>query len=360
MSHNSFGHLFRVTTWGESHSQAIGCVIDGCPPNINFTIADIQKYLDERRPGQSIYTTQRAEPDEINILSGVISKNNIFTTLGSPISLMIKNYDQRPKDYENIADNYRPGHADYSYYKKYNIHDTNGGGRSSARETAMRVAAGAIARKILPQVKIKAAVTQIGEIKINRNNWNWNFIKKNPLFLPDPEAVEPAINYLNEIIAAGTSVGGIIEIVAENVPIGLGAPVYGKLDQDLSAMIMSINAVKAVEIGDGFLSAQLQGHEHNDLMTVKDNKEAFLSNHSGGIIGGISTGEDIRIRFAVKPTSSISIAQSTIDKILTNTTINIKGRHDPCIAIRAVAVGKAMVACVLADHFLRHRGQIGL
>ena len=356
MSHNTFGHLFRVTTWGESHGPAIGCVVDGTPPGIALSEADIQPFLDKRRPGQSKFTTQRQEADQVKILSGVYEGK----TTGTPISLIIENTDQRSKDYANIAAQYRPGHADVAYDMKYGHRDPRGGGRSSARETAMRVAAGAIARKILSaDVTIRGALVQIGSHKIDRANWDWDQIEQNPFFCPDPAAVPVWEEFLTGVRKAGSSTGAVIELVAENVPAGLGAPVYGKLDSDLAAALMSINAVKGVEIGDGFAAATLSGEDNADEMFMANGKLHFYSNHAGGILGGISSGQPIVARFAVKPTSSILTPRRTVDTLGENTEIVTKGRHDPCVGIRAVPVGEAMMACVLADHFLRHRGQVG-
>ena len=355
MSHNSFGHLFRVTTWGESHGEAIGCVIDGCPPRIPLTESDIQPYLDRRRPGQSKYTTQRQEADEVRILSGVYQG----LTTGTPIALQIQNTDQRSKDYSNIAESYRPGHADLTYDLKYGHRDPRGGGRSTARETAMRVAAGAIARKILPpEVSIRGALVQIGALKIDRARWDWAQIDQNPFFSPDAAAVPVWEEFLTTIRKSGSSTGAVIEVVAENIPPGLGAPIYGKLDSDLAAALMSINAVKGVEIGDGFAAAELSGEQNADEMFMADGKLHFYSNHAGGILGGISSGQPIVARFAVKPTSSILTPRRTVDRNGENTEIFTKGRHDPCVGIRAVPVGEAMMACVLADHFLRDRAQV--
>ncbi len=361
MSYNTFGHMFRVTTWGESHGPAIGCAIDGCPPLIALTEADIQPYLDKRRPGQSRFTTQRQEADLVKILSGVFQdETGIQVTTGTPIALAIENEDQRSKDYSEIKDKSRPGHADYTYFAKYGIRDYRGGGRSSARETAMRVAAGAVARKVLPGVKIRGALVQIGTEKIDRAKWDWDEVDRNPFFCPDPGAVQVWAAYLDEIRKKGSSCGAIVEIVAEGVPAGFGAPLYGKLDQDIAAALMSINAVKGVEIGAGFASAAFSGEENADEMRAgKDGKPVFLSNHAGGILGGISTGQPIVARFAVKPTSSILSPRRTIDAQGRETDIQTKGRHDPCVGIRAVPVGEAMAALVLADHFLRHRGQAG-
>ncbi|MEP0234022.1 chorismate synthase [Roseibium sp.] len=361
MSHNSFGHLFRVTTWGESHGPAIGCVVDGCPPLIPLTEADIQSFMEKRKPGQSKYTTQRREPDEVKILSGVmVDEDGVQRTTGTPISLMVENTDQRSKDYSEIKDRYRPGHADYTYDAKYGIRDYRGGGRSSARETAMRVAAGAVARKVLPQVSIRAALVQVGPHKINRENWDWSEVENNPFFCPDKEAAAFWADYLDGIRKAGSSVGAVIEVIAEGVPVGLGAPIYGKLDTELTAALMSINAVKGVEIGNGFDAAALTGEENADEMRIGgDGKPLFLSNNSGGILGGISNGDPIVARFAVKPTSSILTERKSVTRQGQEVDVMTKGRHDPCVGIRAVPVGEAMVACVLADHLLRHRGQVG-
>ncbi len=362
MSYNTFGHMFRVTTWGESHGPAIGCVIDGCPPRIPLSEGDIQPYLDKRKPGQSRFTTQRQEADRVKILSGVFpDEAGIQVTTGTPIALVIENEDQRSKDYSEIKDKFRPGHADYTYLAKYGIRDYRGGGRSSARETAMRVAAGAVARKVLPGVKIRGALVQIGTEKIDRAKWDWDEVERNPFFSPDSGAVQVWEAYLDEVRKKGSSCGAIVEIVAEGVPAGLGAPLYGKLDQDIAAALMSINAVKGVEIGAGFASAAFSGEENADEMrTGPDGKPVFLSNHAGGILGGISTGQPIVARFAVKPTSSILSPRRTIDAQGRETDIQTKGRHDPCVGIRAVPVGEAMAALVLADHFLRHRAQAGI
>lgn len=361
MSFNTFGHLFRVTTWGESHGPAIGCVIDGCPPGIPLTEGDIQPYLDKRRPGQSRFTTQRQEADRVRILSGVFpDEAGVQVTTGTPVALLIENQDQRSKDYSEIKDKFRPGHADYTYLAKYGIRDYRGGGRSSARETAMRVAAGAVARKVLPGVKIRGALVQMGTQKIDRTKWDWDEVDRNPFFSPDPSTVQGWAAYLDEVRKNGSSCGAVVEIVAEGAPAGLGAPLYGKLDQDIAAALMSINAAKGVEIGAGFASAAFSGEENADEMRMgADGKPIFLSNHAGGILGGISTGQPIVARFAVKPTSSILSPRRTVDAHGHDTDIQTKGRHDPCVGIRAVPVGEAMVAMVLADHFLRHRGQTG-
>jgi chorismate synthase len=362
MSFNTYGHLFRVTTFGESHGPAIGCVVDGCPPRIPLSESDIQPYLDRRRPGQSRFTTQRQEPDAIRILSGVFldEKTGQQVTTGTPIALVIDNVDQRTKDYSDIKDKYRPGHADYAYDVKYGVRDYRGGGRQSARETAMRVAAGAIARKILPKVRVRGALVQVGPHRIDRARWDWEEIERNPFFCPDAERASFFAQYLDGVRKRGSSVGAVIEIVAEGVPPGLGAPIYGKLDADIAAGLMSINAVKGVEIGSGFAAAELSGEENGDEMRmVNDGTPIFLSNNAGGVMGGISTGQPVVARFAVKPTSSILTARRTVDRYGHDTEIVTPGRHDPCVGIRAVPVGEAMVACVIADHYLRHRGQVG-
>jgi len=357
MSFNTFGHMFRVTTFGESHGVALGCVVDGCPPRIPLTVEDIQLDLDRRKPGQSRFTTQRQEADQVKILSGVMDSEQGQVTTGAPIALMIENTDQRSKDYSDIKDKYRPGHADYTYEAKYGIRDFRGGGRSSARETAARVAAGAVARKVVPDVKVRAALVQMGPHKIDRANWNWDEVARNPFFCPDPVKAKFFEEYLDDIRKSGSSIGAVIEVVAENVPAGWGAPIYGKLDGDIAAAMMSINAVKGVEIGAGFGAAELRGEDNADEMRHGNNGPVFLSNHAGGILGGISTGQAVVARFAVKPTSSILTPRRTVDRSGTETDIVTKGRHDPCVGIRAVPVGEAMMACVLADHFLRHRGQ---
>ncbi|WP_174801876.1 chorismate synthase [Martelella limonii] len=362
MSHNTFGHMFRVTTWGESHGPALGCVVDGCPPGIAFTLEDIQTFLDRRKPGQSRFVTQRREADEVKVLSGVLPQDDgvTFITTGTPISLMIENTDQRSKDYGEISRQYRPGHADYTYDVKYGLRDYRGGGRSSARETAARVAAGALARKVLPDVSYRGALVQIGKHRVNRANWNWNEVDNNAFFCPDAEMVPVWEAYLDEIRKAGSSVGAVIEVVAEGVPAGLGAPIYAKLDQEIAAGLMSINAVKGVEIGEGFNSAELTGEENADEMRIgNDGRPRFLSNHAGGILGGISTGEPIVARFAVKPTSSILTTRQSIDRDGKEVELRTKGRHDPCVGIRAVPIGEAMLACTIADHYLRDRGQTG-
>ena len=354
MSHNTFGHLFRVTTWGESHGAAIGCVIDGCPPRIALTEADIQPYLDRRRPGQSKFTTQRQEPDQVRILSGTFEGR----TTGTPIALQIENVDQRSRDYGAIAHQYRPGHADLTYDLKYGVRDYRGGGRSSARETACRVAAGAVARLVLgPSVTIRGAMVQMGPHAIGRARWDWAEVDRNPFFCPDPDAAVAWESFLAEVRRAGSSVGGVIEIVAEGVPAGLGAPLYGKLDAEIAGALMGINAVKGVEIGDGFAAAALSGEQNADEMWMRDGALQFGSNHAGGVLGGIATGQPLVARFAVKPTSSILTAQRSVDDSGQDAQVSTRGRHDPCVGIRAVPVGEAMVACVLADHLLRHRGQ---
>jgi chorismate synthase len=361
MSHDTFGHLFRVTTWGESHGPAIGCVVDGCPPGIPLTEADIQPYLDKRRPGQSRYTTQRQEADEVKILSGVFTDaDGVQVTTGTPISLLIENTDQRSKDYGDIKDKYRPGHADFTYMAKYGIRDYRGGGRSSARETAMRVAAGAIARKVVPGMSVRGALVQMGPHQIDRANWDWEEVERNPFFSPDHGSVQNWAGFLDGVRKSGSSCGAVVEVIAEGVPAGLGAPIYGKLDQDIASALMSINAVKGVEIGAGFASAALSGEENADEIRIgPDGKPLFLSNNAGGILGGISSGQPIIARFAVKPTSSILTPRRTIDSLGNETEIMTKGRHDPCVGIRAVPVGEAMLAITLADHYLRHRGQCG-
>jgi chorismate synthase len=340
MSFNTFGHMFRVTTFGESHGVAIGCVVDGCPPLIPLEPADIQRDLDRRRPGQSRYTTQRQEADAVKILSGVMAhpETGEQVTTGTPIALLIENTDQRSKDYSDIKDKFRPGHADFTYEAKYGLRDYRGGGRSSARETATRVAAGAIARKILPEVRVRGALVQMGPHKIDRAKWDWDEIAKNPFNCPDKDKAAFFEDYL---------------------PPGLGAPIYGKLDSDLASAMMSINAVKGVEIGAGFGAAELSGEQNADEMRTGNNGTRFLSNNAGGILGGISTGQSVVVRFAVKPTSSILTPRRTVDRKGADTDITTKGRHDPCVGIRAVPVGEAMMACVLADHLLRHRGQVG-
>jgi chorismate synthase len=363
MSHNSFGHLFRVTTWGESHGPALGCVIDGCPPGLPLTASDIQADLDRRKPGTSRFVTQRREADDVRILSGVFEDDRTGgqVTTGAPISLMIENTDQRSKDYSNIRDSWRPGHADYTYDVKYGVRDYRGGGRSSARETAARVAAGAVAKKILGEhILIRCALIQIGPHQIDRANWDWDQTRLNPFFAPDTAIVPVWEDYLDSIRKSGSSTGAILEVVASGVPAGLGAPIYGKLDSDLAAALMSINAVKGVEIGAGFGAAMLQGETNGDEMRLGgDGQPYFTSNNNGGVLGGISTGQDIVARFAIKPTSSILKEVKSLNRDLEEISVVTTGRHDPCVGIRAAPVGEAMMACVLADHVLRHRGQMG-
>src|SRR5712692_6503519 len=362
MSHNTFGHLFRVTTFGESHGAAIGCVVDGCPPQIPLKAADIQHDLDRRRPGQSRFTTQRREPDEVKILSGVMMDDvtGLEVTTGTPIALMIENVDQRSKDYSDIRHLYRPGHADYAYDAKYGLRDYRGGGRSSARETAARVAAGAVARKIVPGMTVRGALVAMGPHGIDRAKWDWDEVLRNPFFCPDAAMAKFFETYLDGIRRQGSSIGAVIEVIADGVPAGLGAPIYGKLDSDLAAAMMTINAVKGVEIGAGFAAAALSGEENADEMRMRDGKVAFLSNQAGGILGGISSGQDIVARFAVKPTSSILTPRRSVTASGEEVEVSTKGRHDPCVGIRAAPVGEAMLACVLADHVLRQRAQCGL
>ena len=356
MSANTFGHLFRYTTFGESHGPAIGCVVDGAPPRLPLTEEDIQFYVDRRRPGQSRHTTQRREPDHVRILSGVFEG----ITTGAPIGLLITNEDAKSKDYETVKEMFRPGHADYTYHKKYGIRDWRGGGRSSARETAMRVAAGAVARQVLgPGVVIRAAMIRMGSHAVERRRWDWDETANNPFWCPDAEAAGEWETYLDTIRKAGSSTGAVIEVVAEGVPAGLGAPVYGKLDADIVSALMSIPAVKGVEIGAGFGAAELEGPKNADEMRMKDGEVTFLSNNAGGVLGGISTGQDIVARFAVKPTSSVSVPMKTVNAAGEDAEISTKGRHDPCVGIRAAPVAEAMLAIVLADHLLRHRAQCG-
>ncbi len=358
MSFNTFGKIFRFTTWGESHGPAIGCVVDGCPPNIKIKEKDIQIELNKRKPGQSKFTTQRKEDDKVNILSGVFEGK----TTGAPISMIIYNKDMRSRDYETIKDKFRPGHADYTYFKKYGIRDYRGGGRQSARETATRVAAGAIAKKVLEdkigkKYKVVGAVTQLGILGCDTKKWNDKFINKNPLFCPDKSILKLWEKYLLSIRKAGSSCGAIIELRAKGVPVGLGAPIYSKLDMDLASAMMSINAVKGVNIGSGMNSAQLTGEQNSDEISQKGKKINFKSNNAGGILGGISSGQDIIVSFAVKPTSSILVSRKTINKFGRNTSISVKGRHDPCVGIRAVPIGEAMMHCVLLDHYLMNIAQ---
>ena len=358
MSFNTFGKLFRFTTWGESHGPAIGCIIDGCPPNINIKEQDIQIELNKRKPGQSKFTTQRREDDKVQILSGVFGGK----TTGTPISLIIYNQDMRSRDYEAIKNKFRPGHADFTYFKKYGIRDYKGGGRSSARETAARVAAGAIAKKILEnkigkKFKVIGAVTQLGILGCDVNKWNDQAIRKNSFFCPDKSIIKLWEKYLLSIRKSGSSCGAIIEIRARGIPVGLGAPIYSKLDMDIASAMMSINAVKGVNIGSGMNSAKLTGEQNSDEISQKGKKIKFESNNAGGILGGISSGQEIVVSFAVKPTSSILKSRKTVDKFGKNTTISVKGRHDPCVGIRAVPVGEAMLNCVLLDHYLMNKAQ---
>ena len=362
MSYNSFGHLFRFTTWGESHGAAIGCVVDGCPPNIPLCEADFTTQMARRKPGQSRFTTQRQEDDEVKILSGVFQDDDMDTqcTTGTPISLLVHNKDQRSKDYSEIKNQYRPGHADITYDAKYGLRDYRGGGRSSARETAMRVAAGVIARKILGEtIKIRAVITQIGEKCINPANWDWAHVEKSAFFSPDPHMESEFADYLDSIRKNHLSVGAKVEIIAENVPMGLGAPLYKKLDAEIATAMMSINAVKAVEIGDGFDTAAMSGVENGDSIHYEEETLHFGANHAGGILGGISTGQPIITRIAIKPTSSMLTPMSSIDRFGNAVEVVTKGRHDPCVGIRAVPVAEAMMACVLTDQLLMHRAQCG-
>jgi len=357
MSHNTFGQLFRFTSWGESHGPALGCVVDGCPAGLALTEADIQPYLDRRRPGQSRHVTQRREPDQVRILSGVFEdeRTDGQLTTGAPISLMIENVDQRSKDYSDIRDKWRPGHADFTYDAKYGVRDYRGGGRSSARETAARVAAGAVARKVLGEdVQIRGALVQIGDRKIDRSRWDWAAVHANDFFCPDAATAHAWADDMDAIRKAGSSIGGLVEVVVSGLPAGWGAPVYGKLDADLASAMMSINAAKAVEIGAGLEAAAMRGEDAADEMRLSEvGQPAFTSNHNGGVLGGISTGQDLIMRVAIKPTSSIRIERETLTKDLEPTTVSTTGRHDPCVAIRGVPVAEAMAALVLADHKLR-------
>ena len=359
MSINSFGHLFRVATWGESHGDAIGATVDGCPPGIELSEADIQPWLDRRRPGQSKYTTQRKELDEVQILSGTFEG----ITTGTPIQLLIKNQDHRSKDYSEISNTFRPGHADLTYHLKYGLRDYRGGGRSSARETASRVAAGGVARKILaalvPEIEITGYLVRIGKIEIDRKNFSAKAIEENDFWCPDSAIVPHWEKYIKNLRKSGNSVGAMIEIVVKGVPAGLGAPLYAKMDADLASGLMSINAVKGVEIGIGMRAAEIEGIENADEIFLEEDKILFTSNNAGGVLGGITSGQDIITRFAVKPTSSILSEKKSISKEGSPTTVSTKGRHDPCVGIRAVPVGEAMVACIILDHFLLHRGQVG-
>ncbi len=359
MSINSFGHLFRVTTWGESHGPALGATVDGCPPGIPLEAPMLQHWLDRRKPGQNKYTTQRREADEVEILSGVFEG----LTTGTPIQLMIRNTDQRSKDYSDIMEKFRPGHADYTYWMKYGIRDYRGGGRSSARETAARVAAGGVAREAIkalcPDLSIRGAMVQMGPHGVDRSQWDWDEVENNPFWTGDAAAATDWATYLDGLRKSGSSVGAVIEVVASGVPAGLGAPIYGKLDTDIAAAMMSINAVKGVEIGAGMGAAALTGEENADEMRMGPDGPEFSANHAGGVLGGISTGQDVVARFAVKPTSSILTTRETITKQGQDAEIITKGRHDPCVGIRAVPVGEAMMACVILDHLLLHRGQVG-
>ncbi|MCH2458291.1 MAG: chorismate synthase [Henriciella sp.] len=362
MSHNTFGHLFRVTTWGESHGAAIGCVVDGCPPNLPLDEAYVQGFLDKRKPGTSRFVTQRKEPDEVRILSGVFADDRTDgqVTTGTPISMMIENVDQRSKDYSEIRDRYRPGHADYAYDQKYGIRDYRGGGRSSARETAMRVAAGAIARRVLGDgITIRGAVIQIGPHMIDPENWDWDETGNNPFWCPDAKTAAQWEDFLDETRKAGSSAGAIVEVHASGVPAGWGAPIYGKLDSELASAMMSINAAKGVEIGAGFAAASYSGEDNADEMRMGNEGVRFLSNNNGGVAGGISTGQDVVVRVAIKPTSSILSQTRSVTRDGDEVDVRTKGRHDPCVGIRAVPVAEAMMACVLADAKLRHRGQMG-
>jgi len=365
MSHNSFGHLFRVTTWGESHGPALGCVVDGCPPGLRLTEADIQVWLDQRRPGQGKFVTQRQEPDAVKILSGVFEDEAVRArfggqvTTGTPISLMIENVDQRSRDYSEIAQAFRPGHADYAYFAKYGVRDYRGGGRASARETAARVAAGAVARKVVEGVTIRGAVVQIGPHAVNRDRWDWDQTRENPFWAPDREIVAVWEEHLGKVRKAGSSTGAIVEVEATGVPAGWGAPIYGKLDAELAAALMSINAAKGVEIGAGFAAAAFSGEENADEIRMGNEGPLFLSNHAGGILGGMSSGAPVTARVAFKPTSSILTPRMSINEKGEEIELRTKGRHDPCVGIRAVPVVEAMTACVLADAFLRHRAQVG-
>jgi len=360
MSFNTFGKFFRFTTWGESHGPALGCVVDGCPPNIPLKDTDIQKELNRRRPGQSKFVTQRKESDKVHILSGVFEGK----TTGTPISLVIYNEDQKSKDYSDIKDKFRPGHADFTYFKKYGIRDYRGGGRSSARETAARVAAGAIARKVLEiklgkKFNIVGAVTQVGPVFSNPDNWDDKQINKNPFFAADKDVVSIYEHYLLDIRKSGSSCGAMIELRARGIPVGLGAPIYSKLDADIAAGLMSINAVKAVNIGAGIEAASLSGEMNSDEMRSSGKQVKFKSNKAGGILGGISSGQEIICSFVVKPTSSILNSRETVNKKGKNTKISVRGRHDPCVGIRAVPIGEAMLACILLDHYLMHKAQCG-
>ena len=358
MSFNTFGKIFRFTTWGESHGPAIGCVVDGCPPNIPLSEKDIQKDMDLRKPGKSKFTSQRKESDKVKILSGIFQGK----TTGTPISMIIYNEDAKSRDYETIKNKFRPGHADYTYFLKYGIRDYRGGGRQSARETAARVAAGAIAKVVLSKLigkkyKVIGAVTQLGLLGCGKNNWDEKIIKKNPFFCPNKKSIKLWEKYLLAVRKAGSSCGAIIELRASGIPAGLGAPIYSKLDSDLASALMSINAVKGVNIGAGMSAALLSGEENSDEIKNVSGKAKFKSNNAGGILGGISSGQEIIVSFAVKPTSSILNSRETINKKGKNTKISVKGRHDPCVGIRAVPIGEAMMSCVILDHYLLNRAQ---
>jgi len=360
MSFNTFGKIFRFTTWGESHGPAIGCVVDGCPPNIPLSVKDIQKDMNRRRPGKSKFTSQRKESDKVEVLSGVFQGR----TTGTPISMIIYNQDVKSRDYETIRNKFRPGHADYTYFLKYGIRDYRGGGRQSARETASRVAAGAIAKIVLNKLigkkfKVTGAVTQLGVLGCNKKNWSEKEIRKNPFFCPDKKSIKLWEKYLLAVRKAGSSCGAVIEVRASGVPAGLGSPIYSKLDSDIAGALMSINAVKGINIGSGMNSAFLSGEDNSDEIRNVAGKTKFKSNNAGGILGGISSGQDIICSFAVKPTSSILNSRETISSKGKNTNISVKGRHDPCVGIRAVPIGEAMISCVLLDHYLMNRGQCG-
>ena len=362
MSHNTFGHLFRVTTWGESHGPALGCVIDGCPPGLRLSESDIQIWLDQRRPGQGKFVTQRQEADLVRILSGVFEdeRTDGQVTTGTPISLMIDNVDQRSRDYSEIATAFRPGHADYAYFAKYGVRDYRGGGRQSARETAARVAAGAVARAVLGgAIAVRGALIQVGPHRVDRSRWDWAQTRENPFWCPDAAMVPIWEEHLESIRKAGSSTGAVVEVEAFDVPAGWGAPIYGKLDAELAAALMSINAAKGVEIGAGFAAAALTGEENADEMRAGNDGPVFLSNQAGGVLGGISTGQSVVARVAFKPTSSILTPRRSVNEAGEEIELRTKGRHDPCVGIRAVPVVEAMTACVLADAFLRHRGQTG-
>lgn len=361
MSHNSFGHLFRVTTWGESHGPALGCVVDGCPPGLKLTAEDIQVWLDKRRPGQGKFVTQRQEPDAVRILSGVFQdeRTDGQVTTGTPISMLIENVDQRSRDYSEIAQAFRPGHADYPYFAKYGVRDYRGSGRASARETAARVAAGAVARKVIGGVVVRGALVQIGPHAVDRSRWDWDQTLQNPFWCPDADMVAVWEEHLEKTRKAGSSTGAVVEVEAIGVPPGWGAPIYGKIDAELAAALMSINAAKGVEIGAGFAAAALSGEENADEMRMGNAGPVFTSNKAGGVLGGITTGAPVVARVAFKPTSSILTPRKSLNEAGEEIEVRTKGRHDPCVGIRAVPVVEAMTACVLADAFLRHRGQTG-